>query len=112
MRVVILFGGGDAGGLIIGPNGVKPIPPFDPRVRVKLRATLALLQASEQLADDELGSVLAEHAESLARRTVPEVEKDVGEVGPEGGVAFIDMDAILWCGNEPPRIIPRGPFPD
>ena len=27
---VILFGGGDGGGLIIGPHGVRPIPPFDP----------------------------------------------------------------------------------
>ncbi len=111
MRIVILFGGGDAGGLIIGPNGVEPIPPFDPRVRVQLGATAALLKAAEQLADDELGSVLAEHAESLAKRTVRDVERDIAEIGPEGGIAFIDIDAVLWCGNEPPRIVPRGPVP-
>ena len=42
MTKVILFGGGDAGGLIIGSNGVRPIPPFDPSIRLQLRGLSAL----------------------------------------------------------------------
>lgn len=63
MARVILFGGGDGGGLIIGPNGVRPIPPFDPVLLKQIKAISQLTQAI-QLADGTASRELA----SLTRR--------------------------------------------
>jgi hypothetical protein len=43
MATVILFGGGDAGGIIISDKGVRGIPPFDPGVLLQLRGVSALV---------------------------------------------------------------------
>lgn len=43
MAQVILFGGGDGGGSIISPNGVRPIGPFYGSIRLQLRGLSALV---------------------------------------------------------------------
>jgi len=40
--VLILFGGGDGGGIWIGPDGVHPIDPFGPAVVAALQAAAAV----------------------------------------------------------------------
>jgi len=48
MAKVILFGGGDGGGIIIGPEGIKPIPPWNPDMAHGLRAIASLTQMSRR----------------------------------------------------------------
>lgn len=98
MQIVVLFGGGDAGGFIIGPNGIEPIPPFDPGVRLQLAAVsrLAALQVNE------LEKVTAE----LSEITLRKIEADFGELRRDTGLIYFDDDGGFWCGSTGRRPIP------
>jgi hypothetical protein len=74
MAKVILFGGGDGGGIIIGPDGVRPIPPWDPALRRQLRSISALLQAAQGLPDAEVRGELGELVNRLTNLSVTQVE--------------------------------------
>ena len=43
---MILFGGGDGGGIIIDANGIHRIPPYDPGVLLQLKTASALVGVS------------------------------------------------------------------
>lgn len=98
MARLILFGGGDAGGILITANGVKPIPPYDPRLRLQLRAVAGLLHGSVGLPTN------ARHEmEGLAAKAAALVVSDLAATyGPLEGdhaVAFFDPDGGFTCGS-------------
>ena len=37
--ILILFAGGDAGGFWLGPNGIEPVPPFEPKIASAIERT-------------------------------------------------------------------------
>lgn len=104
---VILFGGGDAGGLIFGPHGVRPIPPFDPALRKQLRAVNALTHALE-LRGKHAPTELSTLTNKLANVVVGEIEAVVGPLDARAGLTFQDDDGGFSCGStgKPPI-----PFP-
>ncbi len=74
MRAVILFGG-DGGGLLISDKGVRPIPPFDPSIRLKLRSTSALVKALVLTEEGSVKTKKAKLAASLSNLAVSKLKK-------------------------------------
>jgi len=111
MAQVILFGGGDAGGLIIGPNGVRPIPPFDPALRLQLRGLSALLNGATRTAGKpprEMGRLI----NRISNLVFEHVEAVVGPLEGEHSLIYQDDDGGFSCGStgKPPIPIPWPPL--
>lgn len=107
MAKVILFGGGDGGGIRIGESGVEPIPPFDPKLRYQLRALSDLVRSSQLMhrsRDRKLASIIKE----LTSSVLGHVESAVGELDRDNGLVYQDDDGGFTCGSsgKPPL-----PFP-
>jgi hypothetical protein len=111
MRSVILFGGGDAGGLLITPSGVRPIPPFDPATRLALRAASAQVRSLAATADGALKTKKAKSAAALANLAIEHVEAAVGELSGEQALVYVEDDGGFFCGStgKPPIPIPWPP---
>ncbi|MFN8463903.1 MAG: hypothetical protein U0X20_00070 [Caldilineaceae bacterium] len=108
MAFVILFGGGDAGGLIITPTGVRPIPPFDPSIKLQLRGVSALVQALERMPDAEMGRKLAPLLQNVTNLAIEQVEQTVGPLEGENALIYQDDDGGFTCGSTG---LPPIPFP-
>lgn len=113
MAKVVLFGGGDGGGLIITEDGVRPIPPFDPSVRAQIKAVSELVVATK---DERAGgsdrSELTLLATRLANLAVQQVEAIVGTLDAEASlIVTSDVDDGFVCGTtgKPPIPLPRPP---
>ena len=108
MGKVILFGGGDGGGLVITKDGVKPLPPFEPFVLAQIKAVahLATAAGAPGVARGELTDV----ATRLAGIAFERIEEVAGPLDREAGliVAMEDGDGFV-CGSTglPPVPIPR-----
>jgi hypothetical protein len=96
MEIVILFGGGDAGGLVITAHGIRRIPPFGPEILHELRAVNNLVRVGR-----EFGDV----ATRLSGQALAQIGKATGTTG--ASVVFADGDDVVYCGNGRPPI----PFP-
>lgn len=111
MAQIILFGGGDGGGLIIGPNGVRPIPPFDPSLRLQLRGLSALLNGITRMPEKqnrEMGKLL----NKVSNLLMEHVEAVVGRLEGENALIYQDDDGGFTCGStgKPPIPIPWPPL--
>lgn len=111
MAQIILFGGGDGGGLIIGPNGVRPIPPFDPSLRLQLRGLSALLNGVKRMPEKpshEMGKLL----NKISNLLVEHLEAVVGRLEGENALIYQDDDGGFTCGStgKPPIPIPWPPL--
>jgi hypothetical protein len=100
MEIVILFGGGDAGGIIITAHGIKRIPPFGPEVLRELRAV-------NSLANSANGKEFGDVASRLSANALAQVGRATGTTG--ASVMFADGDDFVYCGNGVrPGPIPHG----
>jgi hypothetical protein len=111
MAQVILFGGGDAGGLIIGPNGVRPIPPFDPSIRLQLRGLSAMLAGITRIPEKpqrEMGKLV----NRVSNLVIEQVEAVVGRLEGDNSLIYQDDDGGFTCGStgKPPIPIPWPPL--
>jgi hypothetical protein len=111
MRSVILFGGGDAGGLLITPNGVRPIPPFDPEIRLTLKSASSLINSLAITGEGSIKTKKAKLCASLANLSIEQVEQAVGELSGETALVYQDDDGGFYCGStgKPPIPIPWPP---
>lgn len=110
MAKIIIFGGGDGGGLIIGPNGVRPIPPFDPAIRLQLRGLSALLNGNDRMSgksEQEMGKLLNRASNLL----IVKIEEIVGPLQGENSLVYQDEDGGFTCGStgKPPIPFPWPP---
>lgn len=108
MARVILFAGGDGGGIRITPNGIEPIPPFDPALRLQLRALNALVRAASIMPVKESTRRLGGPVGKLTSAILAQLEAVVGEIDADTGLVFQDADGGFTCGStgKPPI-----PFP-
>ena len=111
MAQVILFGGGDGGGLLITANGVRPIPPFDPGLRLHLRGVAALVQSSVFLRQQSHARELNGLVNKLSNIAIGCVEAVVGPLDGVNGLIFQDEDGGFTCGStgKPPIPLPWPP---
>lgn len=111
MRSVILFGGGDAGGLLITDKGVRPIPPFHPSIRLTLRSASAMVNSLAATGEGAIKTKKAKLAASLANLAVEQVEEAVGAIEGDQALVYQDDDGGFYCGStgKPPIPIPWPP---
>ncbi|HEY0313691.1 MAG TPA: hypothetical protein VGC56_14510 [Allosphingosinicella sp.] len=105
MAYVVLFGGGDAGGVILTEHGVKPIPPWKPFWLAELRALSALVAARVASGRGKLRRDLDPQIEKLNGAVLEAATHDFGSLG-NGGILFeADGDGV-YCGSTGPVHIP------
>jgi hypothetical protein len=98
---VILFGGGDGGGLRITDHGIERIPPFDPGILRQFKAVNALIRVRSA----ELGHQVEKLATQMTDQLVANVQKTTGASG--GAIVFMDVEDGFVCGTGPHPL----PFP-
>jgi hypothetical protein len=110
MAMVILFGGGDGGGLYITASGVRPIPPFDPFLRRELKGLASLVSATAQPGGDAERE-LAQLVNKLSNVAIGQIEAAVGPLDGDVGLVYMDEDGGFRCGStgKPPVPIPWPP---
>jgi hypothetical protein len=115
--MMILFGGGDGGGIWVDGEGhVHHIPPWSPDALRQLKAAVAVLSAADRLDDKKLAAELRGIGERLTTAAIPQVARAASQAGTEiGAVAFLDGDDGFVCGSTGKRPghfpIPHGPGP-
>lgn len=103
----VLFGGGDAGGIYIGPDGkVHRIPPWNPEVLNQLKAVKALVAASTTIKDGALGKEISALAERISTSVIPHAANIAGASKIDGGIAFFDPDGGFTCGTKGQHPVP------
>src|SRR5438128_2344103 len=105
--MLVLFGGGDAGGIYIGPDGkVHRIPPWNPEILAQLKAVKALTAAAAVVRDAALGKQIASLAEHISSTVIPQAAGIAGATQIDGGIAFFDPDGGFTCGTTGHHPIP------
>ena len=98
MAQLILFGGGDGGGLLIGSHGVRPVPPFNSDIRLQLHGVSALLNgkgATSQESVNEMGTL----SHRLSNLIFAEVEHIVGPLEGEHSLIYQSERGGFYCGS-------------
>jgi hypothetical protein len=107
--MMILFGGGDGGGIVIDANGIHRIPPYDPGILLQLKAVSALVGVNA-LHDAGLTRDANAIAERLTTTVIPQLTKTAGATNlGDNSIAFIDDDGGFVCGSTGKRPIPIPP---
>ncbi|HEY0525596.1 MAG TPA: hypothetical protein VGD08_19545 [Stellaceae bacterium] len=109
MAQVIIFGGGDAGGIIITEHGVRRIPPFDPGILLQLRGVSSLAQSTLFARAEHLGQEFASLLNKLSNVVVGRVEAVVGQLDAENSLVYQDDEGGFTCGStgKPPIPFPK-----
>ena len=105
MAYVVLFGGGDAGGVILTEHGIKPIPPWNPLGLGQLRALSALVAARAAVGPRRAGKTLDGVIDTLGRAVMEAANEDFGSLG-NGGILFADEAEGVYCGTGGPVHVP------
>jgi hypothetical protein len=110
--MLILFGGGDGGGIEIGPDGkIHRIPPWNPEIMLQLKAVSALTSVST-IHDATLTKEAGALAERLSTKVIPQVVTTAESTHPgDGSIAFVDGDGGFVCGSTGKHPIPIPPRP-
>ena len=106
---MILFGGGDGGGIVIDANGIHRIPPYTPDVLLQLKAVSALVGVNA-LHNPRLTQEATALAEQLTTTVIPQITKTAGATNlGDNSIAFVDDDGGFVCGSTGKRPIPIPP---
>jgi hypothetical protein len=89
-NLIILFGGGDGGGIRFTAHGIVKIPPFDPELLRELQAVNELVRIGD-------GKEFGEVAARLSSNALARISQSTGT--PGASVVFADGDDIIYCGN-------------
>jgi hypothetical protein len=109
--MLVLFGGGDGGGISIDANGVHRIPPWTPDVLAELKAVSALVNVAT-IHDVNVTKEAVALADRLSTKIIPQIMKTAGagQLG-ENSIAFVDEDGGFVCGSTGKHPIPIPPKP-
>ena len=100
MSQVVLFGGGDGGGIIISESGIKHIPPFDPQILRELAALGGITRAAHATKDVNTRKELQQMGSKLTDLVVPQIEKITGAtLNKMDGLVYFDPDGGFVCGS-------------
>lgn len=108
MLKIFLFAGGDGGGFILGPRGVKPIPPFTPKFLLQLRGLSALLNGSVLMTGEsamKMNKLLTE----TSNLVMAELKGIVGPLDSGLSLIYQDNDGGFTCGSTGPIRFPWPP---
>ena len=104
-QTVVLFEGGDSGGILISGRGIRPIPAFDASLRRTLKSVSVLLTAIAQTRDQTFGRKLSKQVVGLCNLAVEQVEDILGPLNPERAIVYQSDDGGFACGalGKPPH---------
>lgn len=105
MAYVILFGGNDAGGVILTEHGIKPIPPWNPFFVEQLRALSALVSAKASAGPRRPAKSIDSVIDTLSRAVNDAATAEFGSLG-NGGILFADGEDGVYCGPTGPVHVP------
>jgi hypothetical protein len=105
MAYVVLFDGGDAGGVILTEHGVKPVPPWTPFWLAELRALAALVAAKAASGRAGARADLDPQIDKLNTAVLAAATDDFGSLG-NGGILFAGNAEGVYCGSTGPVHIP------
>jgi hypothetical protein len=105
MAYVVLFDGGDAGGVILTEHGVKPVPPWEPFWLAELRALAGLVAAQASARSRSAAGEFAPQIAALNRSVLEAATRDFGSLG-NGGILFAGGSDGVYCGSTGPVHIP------
>jgi hypothetical protein len=105
MAYVLLFGGGDGGGVILTEHGIKPIPPWTPFNLNQLRGLSALVSAKAALGARKPAKDLDDLIGTLNRAVMSAANADFGSLG-NGGILFAGDEDGVYCGSTGPVHVP------
>ena len=108
--MLILFGGGDGGGIYVGADGkIHRIPPYSPDTLLELRAVSALVNVAT-LHDGAVTKEASALAERLSTKVIPQLARTAGatQLG-ENSIAFVDDDGGFVCGSTGKHPLPIPP---
>jgi len=107
--MMILFGGGDGGGIVIDATGVHRIPPYSPDFLRQLKAASALVSLNT-LRNVNLTKEATAIAEQLTSAVIPQIAKTAGTTNlGDNSIAFVDDDGGFVCGSTGKRPLPIPP---
>ena len=96
MAYVVLFGGGDAGGVILTEHGIKPIPPWNALYLGQLKALSGLVSARAAAGPRRADKALDGLIDTLGRMVMDAAVQAFGSLG-SGGLLFSDGDEGVYC---------------
>jgi hypothetical protein len=104
MTKVVIFGGGNKGGIIITSTGVRPIPPFEPGVLLQLRGLGQLIHSLEKITSENMRRKISPLINNLSMLVMEEVEEIVGQLEGEHSLIYQDDYGGFSCGStgQPP----------
>jgi hypothetical protein len=105
MAYVVLFDGGDAGGVILTEHGVKPVPSWAPFWLAELRALAALVSAQARTRSRSAAKELDPQIARLNCAVMEAATRDFGSLG-NGGILFAGDAEGVYCGATGPVHIP------
>jgi hypothetical protein len=105
MAYVVLFDGGDAGGVILTEHGVKSVPPWAPFWLAELRALAALVSAKAATRSRSAASAFDPQITKLNTSVLEAATRDFGSLG-NGGILFAGDAEGVYCGSTGPVHIP------
>jgi hypothetical protein len=110
--MLILFGGGDGGGISVGGDGtIHRIPPWNPETMLELKAVSALVGVAT-LHDGAVTKDAGALAERLSTKVIPKLAKTLGATQmSDNSIAFVDDDGGFVCGSTGKHPIPIPPRP-
>jgi hypothetical protein len=98
-QTVVLFEGGDGGGILISHRGIRPVPAFDSGLRQTLKAVSILLKAIALTSDKAFGRRLSKQAVGLCNLAVGQVEEILGPLNPDRAIVYQCDDGGFACGS-------------
>lgn len=103
-----IIGNSDGGGFEIGPQGIRPIPPWDSGLMGQFKALAALTNALPNLASKQAEEKLAPLATELASVVVQQVRDVVGGLDGDAALVYDDPEGGFVCGStgQPPHPLP------
>lgn len=105
MAYVVLFDGGDAGGVILTEHGAKPVPPWAPFWLAELRALAALVSARASARNRSTARELDAQIDALNAAVLEAATRDFGSLG-NGGILYEGDSDGVYCGSTGPVHVP------
>ena len=103
-QTVVLFDGGDSGGILISAKGARTLPPFDESLRRTLKSISDLLRAIDVASDRTFARKLTRQAVWLCNLAIEQLEDLIGPLNPNRALVYQSRDGGFVCGalGKPP----------
>jgi hypothetical protein len=97
-HTLVLFDGGDNGGILLSGRGVRPIPAFDPALRLTLESVAMLMTSVSATQDRDFAKKLGRKATELCNLAIAQLEQLLGPLDRDRGLVYQCEHGGFTCG--------------